>query len=351
MILLFQRLHLTTLLALLAGMVVLGAPGCKHAGQEVVVYTSVDQPFSEPILRDFERETEIAVRSVFDTEEAKSTGVMNRLPAEKDNAQADVYWANEPIRAEFLKFKGVATPYPSPNAEGIPAAFKDPEHYWTGFSARARVLIIGSKVSPKPNSVTAYLDPRFKGRAAIANPLFGTTTAYAAALFTLWGDEKTKAYGLDGLRAGWILGPRGVIARAGTIHDLLGVNGVAPGERMTLAALRNLAAIRRRARGILGPNLDRVKRFLAREGRLRAHVPPGGNVLFARLPAGLDSERFAHHLLRRYGTLVVPGRFFEAPHFVRIGFGCSPGALTRGLTSLSRALDDFGAATRSKDTP
>jgi aspartate/methionine/tyrosine aminotransferase len=153
----------------------------------------------------------------------------------------------------------------------------------------------------------------------------------------------TKAYGLDGLRAGWILGPRRVIARAGKIHDLLGVNGVAPGEAMTLAALRNLAAIRRRARAILGPNLERVKRFFARESRLRAHLPPGGNVLFARLPAGIDSDRFARHLLRRYGTLVVPGRFFESPRFVRISFGCRPAALARGLASLSRALDDLGA--------
>ncbi len=200
MILPFQRLHLTMLLALLACTVVIGSLGCKGAGQEVVVYTSVDQPFSEPILKDFERETGIAVRTVFDTEEAKSTGVMNRLLAEKDNAQADVYWANEPIRAEVLKLKGAATPYASPNAEGIPAAFKDPEHYWTGFSARARVLIIGNKTSRKPDSVTAYLDPRFKGRAAIANPLFGTTTAYAAALFTLWGDEKTKGF-FDAMKA------------------------------------------------------------------------------------------------------------------------------------------------------
>jgi iron(III) transport system substrate-binding protein len=190
----FHRLYPTVLLGLVAGMVVLGAPGCKRAGQEVVVYTSVDQPFSEPILKDFERETGIAVRTVFDTEEAKSTGVMNRLLAEKDNAQADVYWANEPIRAEFLKLKGVTTPYASPNAEGIPAAFKDPEHHWTGFSARARVLIVGRNVSPKPESVTAYVDPGFRGRAAIANPLFGTTTAYAAALFNLWGDEKATSF-------------------------------------------------------------------------------------------------------------------------------------------------------------
>jgi aspartate/methionine/tyrosine aminotransferase len=151
----------------------------------------------------------------------------------------------------------------------------------------------------------------------------------------------TKAYGLDGLRAGWILGPRRVIARAGRIHDLLGVNGVAPGEQMTLAALRNLAAIRARGGAVLGPNLERVKRFFAREPRLRAHLPPGGNVLFARLPAGIDSDRFARHLLRRYGTLVVPGRFFESPGFIRMSFGCSPAALAHGLASLSRALDDL----------
>lgn len=156
----------------------------------------------------------------------------------------------------------------------------------------------------------------------------------------------TKAYGLDGLRAGWILGPRDIVARAGKIHDLLGVNGVASGERMTLAALRNLAPIRRRARAILVPNLDRVRRFLAREPRLRAHIPPGGNVLFARLPTGLDADRFSRHLLRRYGTLVVPGRFFESPCHVRISFGCSPASLARGLASLSRALDDLGPRRR-----
>ena len=105
-----------------------------------------------------------------------------------------MYWANEPIRAEFLKLKGVTAAYASPGAEGIPAAFKDPDHHWTGFSARARVLIVGNKVSPKPDSVAAYLQARFKERAAIANPLFGTTTAYAAALFTAWGDEKAKAF-------------------------------------------------------------------------------------------------------------------------------------------------------------
>jgi len=59
--------------------------------QDVVVYVSHDEVFSEPILKDFENETGIRVRAVYDTEETKSTGAMNRLIAEKNNPQADVY--------------------------------------------------------------------------------------------------------------------------------------------------------------------------------------------------------------------------------------------------------------------
>jgi len=160
----------------------------------VVVYVSEDQVFSEPILKDFERETGIWIRAVYDTEEAKGTGAMNRLLAEKNNPQADVYWANEPIRAEVLKQRGISASYTSPNAAGIPEVFKDPERYWTGFSARARILVVNESVAEKPQSILAYTDTRWKGRAVVANPLFGTTTTQMAALFTLWGDDRATAF-------------------------------------------------------------------------------------------------------------------------------------------------------------
>jgi iron(III) transport system substrate-binding protein len=175
--------------------VLLGWPiSLPAATPTVTVYVSEDQVFSEPILKDFERETGIKVKAVYDTEETKSTGVMNRLIAERNNPQADVYWANEPIRAEVLKQRGIAAPYRSPNAEDIPAAFKDPEGYWTGFSARARVLIINKRGQNKPASILAYTDPRWKRRAVIANPLFGTTTTQVASLFYLWGEERAKKF-------------------------------------------------------------------------------------------------------------------------------------------------------------
>jgi iron(III) transport system substrate-binding protein len=163
----------------------------------VVIYVSEDQVFSEPILKDFERETGITVKSVFDTEESKSTGVTNRLIAEKNNPQADVYWANEPARADALKQRGVSTPYMSASAEGIADQFKDPDHYWTGFSARARLLLVNARSTIKPASVMAYTDPSANGRAAIANPLFGTTTDYVAALFTIWGGERAGKFMKD----------------------------------------------------------------------------------------------------------------------------------------------------------
>jgi iron(III) transport system substrate-binding protein len=170
------------------------------SGPTVTVYVSHDQVFSEPILRDFEKETGIKVRALYDTEEAKSTGAMNRLIAEKNNPQADVYWANEPIRAEALRQQGIAAPYISPNADGIPANFKDPKGYWTGFAARARVFIVNKNAGANPASIFAYADPQWRGKAVFANPLFGTTTAEVAALFVLWGDERARNF-MDNIKA------------------------------------------------------------------------------------------------------------------------------------------------------
>ena len=189
------------LLLLVVAVVVAGVvwTSSRRGDDVVVVYVSHDQVFSEPILKDFERDSGIKVKAVYDTEETKSAGVMNRLIAEKNNPQADVYWANEPIRAEVLRQRGVSAPYRSPSAEGIAEQFRDPQGHWTGFSARARMLIMNQGLREKPASIHAYADPRFNGKAVIANPLFGTTTAHMAALFSVWGDDRTRAF-LDAIR-------------------------------------------------------------------------------------------------------------------------------------------------------
>lgn len=192
--------------ALFLGVVLSAAvSGCKDrggerssgGGGEVVVYTSVDDVFARPLAERFEKETGIAVRLVPDTEETKSTGLLNRLIAEKDRPVADVFYSGDPMRAGVLKLKGISEPYRSPNAEGLPRQFSDPDGHWTGFSARARVIIYNTNLIPAavaPKSVSDLSDPRFKGRACIANPLFGTTSMHAAALFAALGDERAKDF-------------------------------------------------------------------------------------------------------------------------------------------------------------
>jgi iron(III) transport system substrate-binding protein len=108
--------------------------------REVTAYVSADRPFSEPILKDYERQSGVRVNVVYDTEETKSTGLANRLIAEKSRPQADVFWSNESVRTLVLKSRGVLAAYQSPAAQGIAATFKDPDGYWTGFSARMRVI-------------------------------------------------------------------------------------------------------------------------------------------------------------------------------------------------------------------
>src|SRR5215218_2913645 len=174
-----STIRIAVLIAAIGALAACNKSRVREAGT-VVVYVSEDQVFSEPILKDFERDTGIQVKAVYDTEETKSTGVMNRLISEKANPQADVYWANEPVRADVLKQQGIATPYVSRNAQGIPTHFKDPQGYWTGFSARARVFVVNKKLRNRPSTFADYGSTAFQNQGVIANPLFGTTTAYMA---------------------------------------------------------------------------------------------------------------------------------------------------------------------------
>ena len=182
-----------------AALVLLGVGGCRspestqNAARTVTVYVSTDRVFSEPVLREYERRSGVTVNAVYDTEETKSTGLANRLLAEKPRPQADVFWSNEPVRTLVLKSRDVLASYRSPSAEGIPAALLDPDGYWAGFSARIRVIAYNTKtvaLKDAPQSIFDLADPQWKGQVAMADPRFGSTSFHVAALYALAGDDK-----------------------------------------------------------------------------------------------------------------------------------------------------------------
>ena len=182
---------------LVAVPVALGACG-QAARPAVVVYTSVDQVYAEPVLQRFAQKTGIRVLPVYDVEATKTTGLVNRLLAEKARPQADVFWNGEFAQTLLLQDEGVLAPYRSPAAADLPAPYVDPEGYWAAVGGRARVLLVNTQqVAPAdyPRSLTDLLEAGRPGeQIGIANPLFGTTATQAAALYAAWGPERALAF-------------------------------------------------------------------------------------------------------------------------------------------------------------
>jgi iron(III) transport system substrate-binding protein len=183
--------------SLLSALLVATLSGCTSpsptAARAVTVYVSTDRVFSEPVLREYEKQTGVRVNAIYDTEETKSTGLANRLIAEKTRPRADVFWSNEPVRTLVLKSRGVLAPYRSASAEGIPAELIDPEGHWTGFSARLRVIAYNTtlvKPDEAPQSVFDLADDKWRGQVAIADPRFGSTSFHVAALYAMAGDAR-----------------------------------------------------------------------------------------------------------------------------------------------------------------
>ncbi len=190
----FKRLLCTLTVPLL-----ISSFGCEFHRSErtVVIYTSVDQVYSESIFQEFQRRTGINVKPKFDSEAVKTVGLINAIVAEKKTPRCDVLWNNEIMHTIILKEKGLLGPYSSPSAEDIARRFKDKEGFWTGMGARARIIIFNKKKlrsEPGPGNLMDFLNPKWRGKGGIALPLFGTTATHAAALFSLWGEKEGRAF-------------------------------------------------------------------------------------------------------------------------------------------------------------
>ena len=172
--------------------------GCslEQDASAVVVYTSVDQNFSSVVFDRFTEETGVEVKAVYDVEAAKTTGLVNRLIAEKQRPLADVFWNGEIAQTITLASEGVLAAYTPSTAETISERYRDP--HWTAFGGRARCLIINTDLLDKetyPTSILDFLSDAYPAKQlAIAQPLFGTTATQAAALYEAWGSDVAQDF-------------------------------------------------------------------------------------------------------------------------------------------------------------
>jgi aspartate/methionine/tyrosine aminotransferase len=150
----------------------------------------------------------------------------------------------------------------------------------------------------------------------------------------------TKAFGLSGLRCGWILAEPKIAKRMWLLNDLFAATPVHAGERLSVVALKQLADIAERAQARLDLNRQMLNQFLDHRNDLEAIRPQFGSIMFPRVKQG-TAERLCDLLREKYETSVVPGSFFELPAHFRVGLGGDSETLAEGLDRLGQALDDL----------
>jgi aspartate/methionine/tyrosine aminotransferase len=151
----------------------------------------------------------------------------------------------------------------------------------------------------------------------------------------------TKAFGLSGLRSGWILAEPTLAKRMWLLNDLFSATQVHVAERLSVVALKQIDEIAARAKTLMDRNRALLNAFLDTRDDLEAVRPQFGTVMFPRLRSGETSERLCQLLREKYETTVVPGSFFERPTHFRVGIAGPTDVLEPGLERLGHALDDI----------
>jgi iron(III) transport system substrate-binding protein len=163
----------------------------------VVLYCAQDQEFAAGLLDEFRQQSGLAVAAKFDTEQAKSVSLYKELVQEKARPRCDVFWNNEILSTIRLQRLGLLEPYDSPSAAAFPAWARAPDHTWTAFAQRARVLLVNTDLvsaAERPGSLLDLTSPRWRGRVVMAKPWHGTSLTQAVALFEVLGPEGARKY-------------------------------------------------------------------------------------------------------------------------------------------------------------
>ena len=150
----------------------------------------------------------------------------------------------------------------------------------------------------------------------------------------------TKAYGLGGLRCGWVIAEPALAQRIWKIKDLIDPSAPYPAELLSVIAFKKLNQIGERARTLLSRNRALVRQFFVNSDGFDCPIPEFGTCIFPRFKHG-KTERLIEILHERYDTDVVPGRFFDMPDHFRLGIGVETATLTAGLERLRAAAEEI----------
>ncbi len=169
---------------------------------------------------------------------------------------------------------------------------------------------------------------------------------------SLWGHhDKTlitnglsKAYGLAGLRIGWLVGTKETIGELKQYRDYTTLAPPTMSDMLARVALKPemRSKILSRTRGIIKENYPKVKAWLEAHGALFSHVPPtAGAICYVKYNMQINSMDLAQRLRKEKSVLVVPGDHFGMDGYMRIGTGMESDRLLQGLDRIDELLREL----------
>lgn len=165
-------------------------------------------------------------------------------------------------------------------------------------------------------------------------------TAFSLGDHFLVTSSLTKAFGLSGLRCGWVLASADLAHRMWRIDDLYAASPVYVAQQLSVTAFDNLDRIAARAKHLLETNRAAFQGLVASSDAIEYIWPEHGTVVFPKLRRG-NARELDQMLREKYETGVVPGEFFYMPEHFRVGLGGSSEMTREGLLRLRKALNDL----------
>ena len=154
----------------------------------------------------------------------------------------------------------------------------------------------------------------------------------------------SKAYGLPGLRIGWLVGPKKIIEKNWAYHDYTTIASSIISDRVAAVVLRPEMKRRvlTRSRKILNENLSVLTKWIEKHGDLFHFVPPrAGGMAFLRYNLKINSRELATELREKKGVFVMDGDCFGMDHYLRIGIGSEKEYFLAGLNLISEMLQEI----------
>ncbi len=209
----------------------------------------------------------------------------------------------------------------------------------------------GAVLSPEAMAGIVELAAR-AGAWILADEVYQGAERVGARTASFWGrydkvlavNGLSKAYGLPGLRVGWIAGPEAVVKKVWPYHDYTTISPSALSDKLASIALApgNRDRILARTRAILNENFPLLEAWLGRQGGIFDFVPPrAGAICFARCALKVNSTELVERLIREKSVLVVPGDHFETDGHLRFGYGPEKAYLLEGLARVEELLKKF----------